>query len=156
MSRNLMMVSLSLLVSACALPPAATRAGDPPASDSPLVKLLKSGRVPEARQGTIIEMIGKRGTVDDLDYIYQQALAGHFSPAIRVKALDALAEAALTRDLKPAQDRGKLIALLAATASRAGSGGEEEAAVRLAGLWKLEAAGDVLAAMARSARSEEG
>ncbi len=37
------------------------RDDDPPAPDSPLVKLLKSGRVPEARQGTILDMIGKRG-----------------------------------------------------------------------------------------------
>ncbi len=137
-----------------ALIPAAAPAGDPPASDSPLVKLLKSGRVPEGRLGTIIEMIGKRGTVGDLDYLYQRAMEGSFSPANRLKAFDALAEAALTRDLKPARDRAKLIALLGSAASPAGAG-PEEAAVRLAGLWKLEAAGDDLAALARSARSGE-
>jgi putative heme-binding domain-containing protein len=125
------------------------RADDPPASESPLVKLLKSGRVPEARQGTILEMIGKRGTVGDLDYVYQQALAGRFSPSNRIKAFDALAEAALTRDLKPAQDRAKLIELLGPGSPRASSG-LAEAAVRLAGLWKLETAGDALGALARS------
>ncbi len=41
--------------------------------DSPVVKLLKSGRVPEARQGAVVEMIGKRGSVDDLTYLYEQA-----------------------------------------------------------------------------------
>src|SRR5438034_11258033 len=101
-----------LIVVCAAIPSAARGGGDPPASDSPLVKLLKSGRVPEARQGTIVEMIGKRGTATDLDYIYQQALTGRFSAPIRVKALDALAEAALTRDLKPARDRDKLIGFL--------------------------------------------
>src|SRR5262245_29629943 len=77
-ARNGSLVAIGLLISACATPPGATRGGDPPASDSPMVKLLKSGRVPEARQGTILEMIGKRGTVGDLDYIYQQALEGRF------------------------------------------------------------------------------
>ena len=146
---------LILVLVFVALETVAWGAGDPPASDSPLVKLLKSGRVPEARQGTIIEMIGKRGTIGDLDYIYQQALEGHFSPANQLKALEALAEAALTRDLKPARDRARLIALLGAASPRTGSGWDE-AVVRLAGLWKLEAAGDVLAAMARSTRSGEG
>ena len=49
-------------------------ADDPPPPDSPLVKLLKSGRVPEARQGAIVDMIGKRGTAGDLEFIFQQAI----------------------------------------------------------------------------------
>src|SRR3954453_7281518 len=90
------LIHLVILISACvALGPPARGGGDPPGSDSPLVKLLRSGRVPEARQGTIIEMIGKRGNAADLEYIYQQALTGSVPPPIRVKALDALAEAAL-------------------------------------------------------------
>ena len=108
MSRSFSIV----LLAACVLCIAASAhaADDPPPTvDSPLVKLLKSGRVPEARQGTVIEMVGKRGTVGDLDYIYQQAIAGRFSPAIRIKALEALAEAALTRDMKPGLDRNQLM-----------------------------------------------
>src|SRR5690242_21775410 len=75
-------------------------AADPPA-DSPMVKLLRSGRVPEERRGTVIKMIGQRGNVADLDYIYHGALDTHTPIAIRAKALDALAEAATTRGLKP-------------------------------------------------------
>ncbi len=71
--------------------------------DGPLVKLLKSGRVPEARQGAVVEMIGKRGTVDDLTYLYEQALLPTgFSAAVKAKALFALAEAAENRRLRPA------------------------------------------------------
>src|SRR5437764_15079386 len=116
-----------LIVASAAIPSAARGGGDPPASDSPLVKLLKSGRVPESRQGTIVEMIGKRGTASDLDYIYQRALAGGFPPPIRLKALDALAEAAMTRDMKPARDRDKLIGLLRGPGSGSGSEPEEAA-----------------------------
>src|SRR5689334_20777044 len=46
-----------------------------PSTESPMVKLLKSKRVPEDRQGTIVDLIGRRGTADDLAYIYQQTLA---------------------------------------------------------------------------------
>ena len=41
--------------------------------DSPMVKLLKSKRMPEDRQGTIVDLIGKRGTADDLAFIYEQS-----------------------------------------------------------------------------------
>ncbi len=132
----------------------AAGAEDPAPADGPLVKLLKSGRLPEARLGTVIEMIGKRGTVGELDYIYQQAMAGRFAPAMRIKVLDALAEAALTRDTKPDRDREKLIGLLQGAENRKDAG-LEGAAVRLAGLWKLEAAADVLRSMALAATTDQ-
>ena len=59
-----------------------------------MVKLLKSKRVPEDRQGTIVDLIGKRGTVEDLQYIYQQSLSlDGFPASVRVKAFEALAGA---------------------------------------------------------------
>ena len=83
-----------------------------------MVKLFKSGRVPEDRQGTIVEMIGKRGTADDLAFIYQQAIApGGFSAPVRVKALDALAEAAANRKLRPPGDLEKLVPLIRPSSS---------------------------------------
>jgi putative heme-binding domain-containing protein len=118
------------------------------------VKLLKSPRVPEARQGTIIEMIGKRGTAADLAFIYQKVLDGGFSPVMRVKALEALAEAALTRDLKPARNRERLIPLLRPGGASA-TAGQQLAAVKLAGLWKLAAACDALVAIAHSEPADD-
>ncbi len=135
--------------------PMARGAEDPAPPDGPLMKLLKSGRVPEARLGTILEMIGKRGTVGELGYIYEQAMAGRFAPAYRIKSLDALAEAALTRDLKPARDREKLIGLLQGAENRKDAA-LETATVRLAGLWKLEAAADMLRTMALATSTDEG
>jgi putative heme-binding domain-containing protein len=147
-------LSIALVVAGLSYIPSIGAAEDP-ASDGPLVKLLKSGRVPEARLGTIIDMIGKRGTVGDLDYIYEQAMTGRFAPAYRTKALDALAEAALTRDMKPARDREKLIGLLQESATRKDAA-LEKSAVQLAGLWRLESAADVLKTMALTATTEEG
>ena len=78
-----------------------------------MVKLLKSKRVPEERLGTILELIGKRGTADDLAYIYEQAISSDgFAPTVRVKAFEALAEAAANRSLKPPRDLEKLVPLV--------------------------------------------
>ena len=72
-------VPLAAIAAGVLLVSSSPAAEEPAAPDSPLVKLLASGRVPEARQGAVIEMIGKRGTVGDLDYIYHQAIAGSYA-----------------------------------------------------------------------------
>ena len=106
-------VRVFILLAAVPLIAPAAQADDPPAPDSPLVKLLKSKRVPEARQGSIVDMIGKRGTAADLDYIFQQAIAPDGFPApMKVKAFEALAEAASNRNLRPAKDLDGLIPLI--------------------------------------------
>jgi putative heme-binding domain-containing protein len=126
-----------------------------PPDDSPMVKLLKSKRVPEDRQGTIVDLIGKRGTADDLSFIYEQAIvADGFTAPVRVAALEALAGAAANRNLKPSGNLEKLLPLVqAATSSSGASLGK--AAVRLAGLWKLEPAAKSLADIARSEQADE-
>ncbi len=121
-----------------------------PAPDSPLVKLLKSGRVPEARQGAIVEMIGKRGTAGDVEFLFQKATSPDGFPApCKLKALEALAEAAANRNLRPTKDVDKLAALIRSASPRSDPA-IEKAAVRLAGLWKLEAAAGPLKELAVS------
>jgi putative heme-binding domain-containing protein len=125
-------------------------AAENPAPDSPLVKLLKSGRVPEARLSTIIEMIGKRGTASDLTYLYERALSpSELAPLLRAKVLEMLAQAAANRNLRPVRDLDKLVPLLRASSSRSDIG-LVMPATRLAGLWKLESAADALAGLAGS------
>ena len=120
-----------------------------------MVKLLKSQSVPEDRQGTIVELIGKRGTAEDLAFIYHQAIAREgFAESVRVKALDALAGAAANRSLKPAGDLEKLVPLVQDAASRSGAA-VGRPAIRLAGLWKLEPAASALADLARSEAADE-
>ena len=127
--------SLTLLLGLIAHP--AASADDPPA-EGPLVKMLRGGKVPEARQGTVIEMIGKRGGASDLDFLLEQALKPEgVSTATRVKDLDALSDAALTRNVRPSGDLARLAPLvegkgMGKDASRA----VRPLAVRLAGLWK--------------------
>jgi len=141
---------LILVAAWTAIHPALRAAEDDPAPDSPLVKLLKSGRVPEARQGALIEMIGKRGTAADLTFLFQQVISPErFAAPDRAKVLEALAEAASNRKLSPAGDLDKLVPLIRAAPAPSDMA-LEKPAIRLAGLWKLEAAGDVLQAVAVS------
>ncbi len=131
-------------------------AADEPA-DSALVKLLKSGRVPESRLGAIVEMLGKRGSPADLGYLYERTLDPKgFAPAIRLRAMSALVEAAANRGLRPVRDLEKLEDLIPsgnAGKSTGDSVGRE--AIRLAGLWKLESAVDRLAALAGKPETDD-
>jgi putative heme-binding domain-containing protein len=120
-----------------------------------LVKLLKSGRAPEDRKGTIVQMIGKRGTSRDLEFIFEQAIsASGFSPALQVKALEALGEAAANRNLRPAHNLDKLVPLIKPAASPTELS-LEKATARLAGLWKLETAAEALRGIAASASADD-
>ena len=144
--------AVAILIATSVLFMPAARADEPP-PDSPLVKLLKSGRVPEARQGAIVDMIGKRGTAGDIAFLFQQVISPDgFSAPIKLKALEALAEAASNRNLRPANDVDKLVALVQSASSRS-EPALQKAAVRLAGLWKLEAAAESLEALAVSPSS---
>jgi putative heme-binding domain-containing protein len=146
---------LALLLAAAVHAPARCVSDPSCADDSPMVKLLKSNRVPEDRQGTIVELIGKRGTADDLAFIFDQTIApGGFPAAVRVKALEALAGAAANRNLKPAGDLEKLLPLLYGETSRLESA-VWKAAVRLAGFWKLQTAAKALGDIARSEEADE-
>ena len=111
--------------------------------------------MPEARQGTIVDMIGKRGTAGDIEFLFQRATsADGFSAALKIKAMEALAEAAANRNLRPARDVEKLAALIRPVSSQPDMA-LEKAAIRLAALWKLEAAADALKALAVSAAADE-
>jgi putative heme-binding domain-containing protein len=148
-------VRVFILLAAFPLIARAAQADDPPAPDSSLVKLLKSKRVPEARLGSIVDMIGKRGTAGDLDYIFQQAIAPDGFPApMKVKALEALAESASNRNLRPAKSLDGLIPLIRPAVTRSDSS-LETTAVRLAGLWKLESAAEPLRSLAASPSTDD-
>lgn len=114
-------------------------ADDPPKPDSALVRLLKSGRVPEERQPQIIAKIGQLGSPADLAFLLERAAdAKGFSPPVRAKALDALADAAITRKgIRPA---GNLLRVEEILDRSGGDPASRIAAIRLVGLWKLDQA----------------
>ena len=57
-------------LAALALAPGAVAAT---AQESAMVRLLRSGKVPTDRQGTLIELIGKQGSPADLGFLLEQA-----------------------------------------------------------------------------------
>lgn len=142
-----------LVVAGCALPIASVSGQD--SAVAPLMKLLQSGRLPAERQGTVVEMIVKRGNEKDLGVIFEQLQKPDaFSPALRLQVLQWLADAAVTRKVTPAGDLsslGKLItdeavqkdpALLSAT-------------IRLASIWKVKSISGELQQLASSDKASE-
>src|SRR5262245_33003341 len=74
-----------------------------------MIRLLESGRVPPERQGTIIEMICTRGEADELAVIFRLLdKPGGLPPAQQRKVLELLADAAVTRQVKPSGDLSAL------------------------------------------------
>jgi len=107
-----------------------------PRPESAYVKLLK--KAPEGRVAQIIDLIGKRGTVDDLATVYEKATAADgFAGPVQLKAIEALNDAALTRNLSPKVDFAGLGRLIKATDPRT-TPAFRVAAIRLAGVWKVE------------------
>jgi len=127
------------------LAPASAPARDePPKPESNYVKLLK--KAPEARLGTIVDILGQRGDADDLAYLFGRAVDPKgFPPAVRLKALEVLADAALTRKAVPGGDVSGLARLFGPAEPAA-----RLAAFRLAGVWKAEATVPALAEIARA------
>ena len=79
-------------------------AADPPSAVSSVLKLLKSGKVPPARMGSVVEMVCSRGNEHDLAYVFEQvADEKAYSPELRRQALGWLKDAALTRKTAPSE-----------------------------------------------------
>jgi putative heme-binding domain-containing protein len=117
-----------------------------PAQDSSLVRLLKGGKIPAERQGTVIDMFGRRGTAADLTYLLGRVVAPEgFESTLRRRALDALADAARNRGTRPDGDLAPIMSLAADPALDPDT---RARAARLAGLWTLPGALEPLAALA--------
>lgn len=121
---------LPLLVAVCLLGATAAHA------QSPYVKFLQSGRVPAERMPSILGLIAKNGSADDLAYVLAQAARDDGFPAeVRPVAFEALLEAATTRDLKPS---GDLTVLGPLVTEKNTPPAVRQAALKLAGAWKVE------------------
>ena len=111
------------------------QAADPPSAVGSMLTLLKSGRVPEARLGTIVKLICDRGNEHDLRYVYDQILKKEWSSELRLSALQQLSAASTTRNTIPAGDLSGLPDLFEADNPKL-----VKTALLLAGQWKVESA----------------
>jgi putative heme-binding domain-containing protein len=120
---------------------------------APLLRLLKSGRLPKERQPQVVEMVCKRGGAEELDYVFQQVLKPEgLAPQLRVQTMQWLADAAETRKVKPAGDVSGIEQLVKVDPQ--GKNAELTlAAMRLASLWKVAATADEMSSLALDAKA---
>jgi putative heme-binding domain-containing protein len=138
----------SVLAFGFAVSPQSASAQSGGGSVGPLMKLLQSGKLPAARKPTVVEMICTRGEPDDLAVILKQTIAGEFDAPLTAKVLQLLTDAVVVRKVKPAGDLSVIEKLLQPpTKDDAAAKEIRLAAVRLAGIWKVEAAADELQAV---------
>lgn len=120
---------------------------------APLLKLLKSGKVPAERLPAIVEMVCRRGGPADLQYVFEESLKPDaYAAPLKLKVLDELAEAAETRKVKPAGDLGALASLV--TGDKVAPA-VRTSAIRLASIWKVDTIGPVLVAIALDEKADE-
>lgn len=121
-------------------------------AQSPFLRLLKSGRLPAERQGNVVKLVCDRGSAEDLAYIFEQTVAKDgFTPEVQLIALTGLLDAASTRKVVPDVEFSQLGQLI----------GKEQvspevqlAAIRLAGVLKVEAVAEQLEKLALSQEAD--
>jgi putative heme-binding domain-containing protein len=128
------------------------QAQEPPKTESTYTKLLKAA--PAARQGAIVDVIGKRGTAADLAAVFERALNPYgFAPEVRLKALTVIAEAAATRNVRPEGDLSGIARLFQLDDNRVDLP-TRLAAIRLAGVVKSESAIEPLSMVVTSPKAD--
>jgi putative heme-binding domain-containing protein len=123
--------------------------------ESPAVRLLKSGKVPPERLGTVIGIVGRQGTASDFSVILEKATDPKpFPRDIRIKALETLADAAANRKIIPDKNREGLLQVLPEP-GQAGDIALIKAAIRNIIAWKLDQASPKLEAIAKAPKSPD-
>lgn len=124
-----------------------THADDAPSAVGPVMRLLQSGRVSESRLGQILQQVASRGNEHDLAYLYQQAVSENaYDADLQLQVLGMLVEAGADRGVTPAGDLSGIAQLIESSAAD-GQTKVEQAAIRLAGLWKVSGASGTLQAI---------
>ena len=129
----------------------AVRALNQPVAIPQILSALKEGKFSsDTKIADVADLIGKVGTPQDLNALFQFALREEASDVQRGIVLEALANAGRLRKLQPAGDKNRLTQFL-----------ETEnlamfaSAATLAGLWKLESARPVLVGAFRAAPKDK-
>ncbi|MBX3442969.1 MAG: hypothetical protein KF774_11225 [Planctomyces sp.] len=116
------------------------------------LRLLRSGRVPESRLGSIVEIVGTRGNEEDLGYLFERAAGRDWPLDVRKRAFVLLLDAAQNRKVLPRADLAALVPLVSDAEQDAGL---RLAAVRFAGAAASPDLAEPLAALARNSEAPE-
>lgn len=151
--RSLLIPSLLLTCFTTSFGPNQIQAQDDTPKESPSVRLLKSGRVPAERLGTVIAIIGRQGTSHDLSVLLEKAVDPKALPRdVRIKALETLADTAANRNVIPDKNRETILQILPEPGQKADTG-LVKSALRNIIAWKLESGSAKLATIAGSPES---
>ena len=127
---------------------------EPESAVGPLMKLFQSGRLPAERQATVVEMICNRGNAHDLKVIFERAVQPEgFAPDLRLKAMQWMTDAAVTRKVKPAGELSALEKLVVGEAASK-SPALQKAAITLASTWKDVAISPALQSLATDPKTQ--
>lgn len=109
-----------------------------------MVRLLKSGKLPESRVGTVVGMIAERGNAENLGVLFQEATKPDgFSEPLKLETLQQLKKASESRNLVPTGDLAAVSELIASENNQL-----KKLGIELAGLWKVTATADTLSQIA--------
>ena len=123
----------------------ALKALPPAQAGSVFGKIIKDQVIAKDGSGPWIELIGTTGGSKEMRKLFDQVLKNGFDEAATVKALNALENAGRVRNVKPDGSLNDALKLLGHK-----SGSVHNAAIRLAGAWKLEKSVPQLAKLAAS------
>lgn len=147
--RAMLLVVATIIV--CGLPVCGQ---EPESAVGPLMKLFQSGRLPAERQGTVVEMICNRGNSNDLKVVFDKVVQPDgFAPDLRMKAMQWLTDAAVTRKVKPAGELAALEKLVVGEAAAAHPG-LQQGAIKLASTWKDAAISPALQTLATDPKTK--
>ncbi len=119
---------------------AITHAEEPASAVGPVMRLLKSGRFPAKRLGSVVEIVCQRGNEHDLAYLFQQVGTNEkYKGELLETTLKGLREAYIGRKVKPAGDLSSLAKVISKKESQL-STESRMLMIELCGLWKIEAA----------------
>ena len=116
-----------------------------------LVGLVEKRQVPEENLTGILQLIALMGSPGDQAIALRQLLTPtHLAATDKARVLEALAQAARERHIRPSGELDGIVSLFADANTRLGS-----AALTLAGLWKMETQRDAILAWASNPKAAE-
>jgi len=115
--------------------------------ESPAVRLLKSGKIPPERLGTVIAIVGRQGSAADLAVLLEKAVDPKGFPRdVRIKALETLADATANRKVLPSGDTQTIVGVLPKPDEKVDAE-LIRAAIRAIVLWNVKEAAEPLKAL---------
>jgi putative heme-binding domain-containing protein len=116
-----------------------------------LLRMLQQGRVAPERRGVLLETVCRHGGPGELQAVWEQARrTDGYPPELRRRVLGWLADAAVTRRVRPAVEPAAVEQLLTGSGAEAGLLPE---AIRLAVAWKAAGASGALQKIARDGKA---